>query len=248
MVQGFNVLFQEDNFESPEVDVYFSNIEAILLKKIEQYDAVVGCVAWLSNVGLLQALASRPSGSCIIMEKKAKTCLSPSGISIVKAANALPFPVSESAFAATLLFSPDLVDHNAVNNDFLRLFGGTTPGTITNKNPLLHHKFIVCCDIKEGEPIPKEVVTGSYNYSDNANYSRENIVVLRNAKAVRSYYNEWLKCFLLSEAFDSTYTNMTPQHLSASEFARFSDWVKQQEEYLDAMIEKEREKDDFGRL
>ena len=50
--------------------VYFRNLDKHLITHIKKADLIVGCVAWLTHQGILQALANTPKGVSIIVQKE----------------------------------------------------------------------------------------------------------------------------------------------------------------------------------
>ena len=52
-----------------DIEVYFKNIEEELIKKINNADIILGCVAWFTNEKILRALAKK-DGVSIIVQKE----------------------------------------------------------------------------------------------------------------------------------------------------------------------------------
>lgn len=48
-----------------DIEVYFKNIESIIIEKIKKYNNVIGCVAWLTNKNILKELSKKKE--CIII-------------------------------------------------------------------------------------------------------------------------------------------------------------------------------------
>ena len=62
---------QEDNgVLTPSVEVHFKHLIPTLCEKIRSADAVVGCVAWLTNQQVLTALSHLKYGTSIIVQKE----------------------------------------------------------------------------------------------------------------------------------------------------------------------------------
>jgi len=55
--------------ESSIIAAHFQDLEGALIRYIAEADAVVGCVAWLTNLNVLRALASK-FGVSIIVQKE----------------------------------------------------------------------------------------------------------------------------------------------------------------------------------
>lgn len=65
-----NIEFEEQknyNIKSSKIECYFMDIEKHLCDKIKTADAVVGCVAWLTNDKILDRLAKLKYGASIIV-------------------------------------------------------------------------------------------------------------------------------------------------------------------------------------
>lgn len=54
---------------STKAAAYFRDLESPLLRHISDADAVVGCVAWLTNLKILNALASKQAASVIVQKE-----------------------------------------------------------------------------------------------------------------------------------------------------------------------------------
>jgi hypothetical protein len=52
-----------------KTSVYFRDLEDSLIEKIKQYPVVIGCVAWLTNPRILEALSTRERVSIIIQKE-----------------------------------------------------------------------------------------------------------------------------------------------------------------------------------
>lgn len=77
--------------------------------------------------------------------------------------------------------------------------------------PRMHNKFIICydCNISiknhrnnENYYIHGEVLTGSYNYTENSNNSLENIVCIKDKKIVSSFYKQFGQIAVISVPLD----------------------------------------------
>jgi phosphatidylserine/phosphatidylglycerophosphate/cardiolipin synthase-like enzyme len=58
---------------------------------------------------------------------------------------------------------------------------------------LMHHKFMVFIQ----DDIPRAVLTGSYNYTEQAKKNMENIIYIEDSNIAKQYYDEY--CLLKSE-------------------------------------------------
>ena len=109
------------------------------------------------------------------------------------------------------------------------------------RHPRFHHKFLVFCDKKSnGEVIAKSVLTGSYNFTENANYSRENAILLEDEQVAKSYLCEWEKCVLLSESLEQfNGLDICPEFISESSFKELKNINDKNNSKIDYEADKE---------
>jgi hypothetical protein len=198
--------------EDGGVRVYFRDLESHLIRHIGGADVVVGCVAWLTSLPILRALA-RKAGVSIVVQKE--DWLRPD-------------------FGARGDWKTELRAHYGWLPSSLTRFDEGLKGTVLrsmswgsgaepieavrcvgNYNsegppsfPRAHHKFVVFCRLVEGTDslyrnyVPYEVWTGSFNFTQNAVRSFENAVVLRDPAVVWAYFQEYAQIAALSEVLD----------------------------------------------
>ena len=71
--------------------------------------------------------------------------------------------------------------------------------------PVMHHKFLVLGNYSDSIYMrPRCVITGSFNWSKNAETSRENIVIIEDERIAQDYFSEWAQLWSLSEPLDWT--------------------------------------------
>lgn len=182
-----------------QAQVFFNGLEEKLIEKINQYPVVVGCVAWLTNENILEALADKDKVSIIIQKED---FLRPdsgswSGEKLRRLYQALPNGVEVG----------DIPDVNVAcgwQTAPIRWAGVTTESRL-KAQPRMHHKFLVFCEQEKpnngcfGRLIPKAVWTGSFNLTHNATNSIENALFLTGFDVVNRYFLEWQHVFLISE-------------------------------------------------
>jgi hypothetical protein len=159
------------------VACFFENLESELVNVIQSADGLVGCVAWLTNSSILQALSEKP-------------------VSLVVQ--------NESWLTARNKCTRHRVRqlYGALQNDFkidpIRLNGTKKRGI----KPLMHHKFLViltqCPETLQYKP--NAVWTGSFNLTKNSTLSMENAVI-KNPAIAKMYYTEWEKVYHKSNTF-----------------------------------------------
>lgn len=206
------------------VTVYFRNLEIQLRQHIQQADAVLGCVAWLTSESILDALAEKDPVAIIVQKED---FLRPDVDSKRGWATDLrrrydrlrcswerhqmPGLVSSLSYAGDTAIQPVRCVGNH-NRDKLPAF------------PRMHHKFVVLCTIQshrtwdfvwndatqsleEGSITtsalhPYAIWTGSFNFTENGNRSLENALLLTHPDIVQAYTEEWARIQALSEPLD----------------------------------------------
>jgi hypothetical protein len=61
LVNSEHKLIKQKDFstEKDNIEVYFKNIENIIIEKIKKYDIIIGCIAWLTNENILKELSKK---------------------------------------------------------------------------------------------------------------------------------------------------------------------------------------------
>ena|SRR5437764_14766891 len=221
--------------------VYFKNLEKHLIDHIIESDVVLGCVAWLTNEQILKALALKRGVSSIVQKEdflRPDITSENNWTSRLRQwYNNLPKTLDRRDFDSTVLgdmgdFTIDwLIDP-------VRCVGNYNAYR-QSAFPRSHHKFVLFCKYivdctckscrsyksiylnsdypfysgkKSKDHIkPYAVWTGSFNFTKTAVLSFENAVVLRDAKIVQAYYQEYAQIAALSEPLDWTATWIAPQ-------------------------------------
>lgn len=207
----------DNSIDTESVSVYFRNLEDKLIDCIGKWDVVVGCVAWLTNERILDALSN--VGCAIVVQKEdflRPDIGSNSGWSykLREMYERLSFPVDRYHVNGT-------VGRLSVLGDPV-IQGVRCVGNYNYEKkpafPRMHNKFLVFCTVTEYEiPAksddefggdyfwslnPECVWTGSFNFTQNAIASLENAVILRNPLVAKAYYNEWSQIEAISESLD----------------------------------------------
>ncbi len=192
---------------SMKVESIFKNLEKKVIEKIEHADAVVGCVAWLTNKEILGALAKVEAGVSIIVQKeeflRPDLNCSPNH---VKQLHDLYSKLSSVWPSDDCLFekkaeeigemSEELIDLSIRCVGYAKAHGEATL-------PRMHHKFLVFCKRDEPEEFwnlkPYAVWTGSFNMTFNGTQSIENAVYIENNEISKAYFHEWYNMLMVSE-------------------------------------------------
>jgi len=201
-------------FSRGDVTVMFRNLEEELIAQIRNADFVVGCIAWLTNTKILEALRSPQYGCAIVVQKE--DFLRPET------------PGSRSTWKRHLRDLYDQTFCGLNRYDISGLVGRLSLGgdstmppirCVGNHNkekspafPRMHNKFLVFCKVNHSaetasfrspyETVPYAVWTGSCNFSETAMQSFENAVLIESHPIANAYFNEWGQITALSEPLD----------------------------------------------
>lgn len=202
-----------------ELEAFFKNLEEAAVERIAESDAVVGCVAWLTSPAIIDALAGRPHGVSILVQK-------------------------EDFLRPDLGDTDGFARRLQARYSKLRSIQGPVDGWHEHRNaevgggsyvdlsarcigyarsadeftlPRMHHKFLVFCkylgDLEHEKLWPYEplaVWTGSFNMTFNGSKSLENAVYIREANIAKAYFSEWQSLLMVSESLDWTTTYASP--------------------------------------
>jgi phosphatidylserine/phosphatidylglycerophosphate/cardiolipin synthase-like enzyme len=199
------------------VDVVFRNHRARLIEEIGRSSVVLGCVAWLTDGHVLDALARRDHVSIVVQKEdflrpdlggqraqtlRAQYARLPSPI----LRYSLPGGVSHLSYAC----DPSIEPVRCVGNHNRQ----RRPAW-----PRMHNKFLIFCDqVSSGDEdsgldvIPRRVWTGSYNISYNAAASWENAVLIESEEIADAYTREFAQILAFSEQLDWTTDWVEPEY------------------------------------
>ena len=201
---------------SGKVTAYFRDIEQNFMRHCHEADAVVGCVAWLTNVSMLRMLASKEAVSIVVQKEDFLRpdvndwTSTPTNWKVslrIKYNRLKPFSKINTPGVEHLSFA------STDGMDAIRCCGNH------NKNkkqtfPRMHNQFVVFCQEDKKKRVinppypdvvyyePYAVWTGSFNFSENAARSFENVVVIEDKTIAGAYYEEWAQIMALSEPLD----------------------------------------------
>ena len=211
---GFNLKNYKAYSNAAEVEVVFDDISERLIELIQQYDVAVGCVAWLTNFKILKALEKCEWANIVVQKEDFLRNDSLQNRNSWK-------PKLRAAYDSIRgkdlsMNIPDLsIGHPHFNRrvqqccvradgvwshymESIRCLGYA--GGANNITPKMHHKFLVLGHADEDvDIIPDIVWTGSFNFTQNAESSRENGLIIRDHSIVHSYLSEWAQIWAMSE-------------------------------------------------
>ncbi|MFI5390405.1 MAG: hypothetical protein ACHQYQ_03505 [Bacteriovoracales bacterium] len=201
-----------------ETTVIFRDLETKLIEQIEKYPIILGCVAWLTNFRIIEAMQNKDIS--IIVQKE--DFLRPESHS-----KNWHIKLHEKYFYLknnlTRYELPGIANQLSVGRDPsiapIRCLGNhNSQKKLTH--PRMHNKFLVFChsenknlnDYGHIEIIPNAVWSGSFNFSENANNSFENAILIENKEISMAYAKEYSQIFALSEPLDWETPWMEPEY------------------------------------
>lgn len=197
-----------------ELGVYFSGIkDALINTHIQHADAILGCVAWLTNFEILKALSQKDIVQIVVQKED---FLRP---------DIYPTTSFKTQLRKHYDFLRCEIDRNCMPGiiSSLSVCGDPTIAPVRcvgNHNsdkspafPRMHHKFLLFCKNIEKTIVdefdkkaysfptiePYGVWTGSFNLTENATKSLENVIYTEHPDIVSAYFTEYAHIFALSE-------------------------------------------------
>lgn len=191
--------------DSGEIQVFFTDIEDRLVEAIEAADAVVGCVAWLTNKRVLQALAQKDNVQIVVQKED---FLRPDMFALPDYKREIRQLYDQLEFNDRYYLKVGFAVQLNIQTPYIEPVrcAGNYNRDKSPAFPRMHHKFIVLCEEQgEGENMelcPYAVWTGSFNFTYNAGHSLENALIIRNPEIVKAYAHEYSYILGLSEPLD----------------------------------------------
>jgi hypothetical protein len=203
------------------VRAYFGDLSTHLTAEISEYTFAVGCFAWLTHAGVIDAFSRLKFGCQIICQKE--DFLRPdSGASrgwksqLSGRYSSLKCLVGRHDCGSVAGMPLLSVCKDEGGMDAIRCVGNHNSDRCP-AFPRMHHKFVVFCGIERLDetdetgcplslygkrPVPLAVWTGSFNPTSNGTKSRENAVLIRSPEISLAYFREWYQMFAMSESLD----------------------------------------------
>lgn len=198
------------------------------MRCIDEADAVVGCVAWLTNLKILSALASKQAASIIVQKEDfLRPDLGesrPDWKVDLRAHYEAICPICSPGHLGVGWLEVRTPEDSIGCGSPLHVVGLRCIGhrkALESAMPRMHHQFLVFLREKnESDPEvedgawpyqPYAVWTGSYNITKNGNASLENAVFVQDARLAEAYCDEWAQLIEVSESLDWTSEYSTPE-------------------------------------
>lgn len=190
--EGYGMLRESSVNDLTEAQIrpVFRNIESELIEQINKYDYVIGCIAWLTSVPILEALQSKKVQFIVQQEDWLRPDSDEWSMSkqrsLYKNLQGINNYIAQASWCALFEVQP------------IRLSG--KPKNKQRSNARMHHKFVIFGKETDDWSTPSfELVwTGSYNFTANATKSLENGLFVKSEDVVQAYYQEWRQVLLSS--------------------------------------------------
>jgi len=202
----------EPKVENKEIDVYFENIEEKLIDLIDSASYCIGCVSWLTNIKILEKLQEK-EGVKIIIQKEPYIKRDFNNdirhnnyyIRLRRLYKSIPNLFEDIENKRNDLKKKKTfkkLSNAMLSSDQYAIRCCGVVSILYNSKPLMHHKFIIMLN-KKFKPIG--VWTGSYNFTNNGNYSFENAIYIRDKDIIKKYIDEFLTIYGFSEKISWKY-------------------------------------------
>ena len=199
-----NRLFVHDHsLETQAIDVFFRNIKERLLCCISQADAIIGAVAWITDLDILTSLSEKPTLLVIQKEDFLRPDLVGRLSKEAKDKLLRSYQRFKSFNGKKIACGPFAEGKEEEYNslDPILCFGNCWPPEAF-RLPKMHNKFIVFLKEVDGLYYPSAVWTGSYNFTRQSMYSLENALLIKDMCIATSYACEAQMIYLMGEPLD----------------------------------------------
>lgn len=202
-----NAIEAPERFDDQDISIVLANHERHAVEFINSYPIIAGCVAWLTNEAVLDALASRSHVGIIVQKEdflRPDFRPGPGWESRLRARYAALRGRPAVSWGVPLSYcGPGSAEEHPV-----RCMGLHDPDAKRKALPRMHHKFLIGCEPGAADddyyvtPIPMAIWTGSVNLTYNATLSRENALIVRRPQVAAQFMLEFQELLGLSEPLD----------------------------------------------
>jgi hypothetical protein len=219
----------DQSITSENISVYFRNLEKHLIKHIQESDAVFGAVAWLTNFNILEALRDKEVALVIQKEDFLRPDINNEYSAKWKEKLRIAYANLGSNYLGMYYFEDNIMSRLSYGSEeatygwaeSIRCAGNYNNNRNQTK-PKMHNKFLVFAKLKKKfidedydeynfKIEPYAVWTGSFNFTQNANFSLENAIYIKDKDITLAYYKEFGQIAAISEPLNWKYDWATPQ-------------------------------------
>ncbi len=205
---NLNTLTNDNNYISNDVHICFNNIENIIIDKINKYDVIIGCVAWITNKNILNALLQKSTVMIVVQEED---YLLPDN-------NTIFYKNSNKRWIRDLytkLQNCNKYEYNIRHKLGINIYSSSQIAGVRRYGLMrhdsnvtyakMHNKFIIGLNLVDSKKLrwsnsdkdltnfitSGEVITGSYNYTYSGSCSLENIICLTDINVLNAYFKQF---------------------------------------------------------
>ncbi|SDT36401.1 phospholipase D-like domain-containing protein [Bradyrhizobium canariense] len=198
-----------------DVEVLFRNLTEKLVEQISSADAVFGCVAWLTSMPVLNALATKKAVGIVVQKED---FLRPDSGDWKQKRQREAYAKLPKFIRYSLCQTGRYDYAGSPESDAVRCVGAHNSAK-SAAFPRMHNKFLVFCrtvtvdeeSSNEGYE-PYAVWTGSFNLTHNASNSLENAILIRDEKISTAFLDEFGLIFGLSEKLNWRQSWSAPEY------------------------------------
>jgi hypothetical protein len=198
-----------------DTEVLFRNLTEKLIEQINAADAVFGCVAWLTSVPVLSALATKKAVGIVVQKED---FLRPDSGDWRQKRQREAYAKLPGFIRYSLGQTGHYDYASTPESDAVRCVGAHN-STKSAAFPRMHNKFLVFCRgavVDDGSTYetykPYGDWTGSFNLTYNASNSLENAILIRDLKISTAFLDEFGLIFGLSERLDWSQSWSAPEY------------------------------------
>lgn len=199
------------------VEICMRGVQERVVNFINQFDVIIGCMAWLTNKKIIEAL----------MHKKASIIVQKEDFLRPDSESSRNYKKNLREMYSRLEFYYDRFEAGIGHLSYCgdpTIEGVRCAGVYREAGviyPKMHHKFIVGCTAERDYDeingyyssffVPQKVLTGSFNFSGNGVRSLENVVIINDERIAQIYCDEWEKVMEISEPLNWASEYVDPQ-------------------------------------
>mgnify|MGYP001228644655 CR=1 FL=1 len=222
----YEVPLEDYSFKSGNMECYFKNLQSNLISKIKESDAVFGCIAWLTDFEILDAISETGYRLLIVQKEDFLRPDSNSNSDWYDQLREKYYNLTKPSSKYSKYindYDTELARHHFDRlcemsyNNCDEMNGVRCVGNHNSEkkpaSPRMHNKFLVFAKVEHlGDDcgngfyakniIPYAVWTGSYNFTRNGGNSFENAFYVKDEIFAKQYFNEFQQISCLSEPLD----------------------------------------------
>jgi hypothetical protein len=191
------------NINNKIIQPYFHDIENHLLNYIENSSYIIGCVAWLTNKNILDAITNLNGAKIIINKEEYLNSNMEKGKKyFYKCLRGRYNDISDMFDKICKCCNKIMIECDKFKNIFGPIknkSGAILTCGIVNNFSKMHHKFLI---LFNENVEPTGIWTGSYNLSSNSNFSLENALYITDNDVIIEYIKEFMTIYYFSEPYN----------------------------------------------